>query len=47
MKTFDNVEELKEYIENEADDGEEVCLDERATIYHPRKKTYFMKGVDK
>ena len=43
MKTFDNAKDLKEYLETEAKEGEEVCLDERATFVNPRQKKYFKK----
>ena len=43
MKTFDNTKDLREYLETQAKEGEEVCLDERATFIHPRQKRYFKK----
>jgi len=46
MKTFDNAKDLREYLETEAKEGEEVCLDERATICFPRRKRYFCKKFE-
>jgi len=43
MKTFDNAKDLKEYLEKEAKEGEEVCLDERTTFHHQRRKRFFKK----
>lgn len=43
MKTFDNAKDLRKYLETKAKKGEEVCLDERATMTHPRRVNYFKK----
>jgi len=45
MKTFDNAKDLKEYLETEAKEGEDICLDERATFFYPRRKMYFKKNA--
>ena len=45
METFDNPKDLKEYLETEAKEGEEVCLDEKATFFSPRRTRYFKKPI--
>ena len=47
MKTFDNIKDLNDYLKTEVKEGEEVCLDERATFHHPKRKHYFKKQKEK
>lgn len=47
LKTFDNPKDLLKYLETKAKEGEEVCLDERPTFTHPKRKSYFKKMKNK
>ncbi len=43
MKTFDNPKDALKYMRDKAKEGEKIVLDERATMTHPRKISYFKK----
>ena len=43
MKRFTNPKDALDYLQNEAKEGEEIMLDERATVTHPRRINYFKK----
>ncbi len=43
MKKFTNSKEARDYLRNEAKEGETIILDERANAIHPRRINYFKK----
>jgi hypothetical protein len=44
-KTFNNPKDALSYLQNEAKEGEEIVLDEIATIEHPREIRFFKKNI--
>ena len=43
VKEFTNIKDLKEYLENKAEEGEVVELNEMADWTHPKRITRFVK----
>ena len=46
MKRFTNPKDALNYLRNEAKEGEEIILDERANAIHPRRVHYFAKQTE-